>query len=316
MQESVTTAANRITPGNWTLYFGLSRTPHAVLDMATPAMAALLWLGHFPSIFVILVGSITAFAGYTAVYALNDLIDYRIDIERLSLRTKMAVSDRVDEVMTRHPIAQGLLSFRSALRWMAFWGIIALLGAWWLNYICALIFIGAALLEITYCKLLKITHLKIIPSAFVKASGGIAGVYAVDPSPAPVFIAIILLWLAAWEVGGQNIANDIIDMEDDEKVFAKTTLTVKGMRQSIFMIVAGSSAAMACSIAAYWISHNEIGFLYTIGAILLNWELLLKPARKLFGDPTRENAATLFNKASYMPLCFLILIGSAIILNI
>ena len=60
---------------NWKLFLGLSRTPHGILDMATPPMAALLWLGHFPPFLVVIVGLITAFAGYTAVYALNDLID-------------------------------------------------------------------------------------------------------------------------------------------------------------------------------------------------------------------------------------------------
>ena len=71
---------------NWKLFLGLSRTPHGVLDVATPAMAAVLWLGHIPAAPIVIVGLITAFAGYTAVYALNDLVDYRVDTERLSLR--------------------------------------------------------------------------------------------------------------------------------------------------------------------------------------------------------------------------------------
>ena len=63
------------------LFLALSRTPHGILDMATPALAALLWLGGFPSAGVIALGLLTAFAGYTAVYALNDLVDYRVDKE-------------------------------------------------------------------------------------------------------------------------------------------------------------------------------------------------------------------------------------------
>ena len=57
-------------------YFALSRTPHGLLDMCTPALGALLWLGHFPPLYVIIIGMVTTFAGYTAVYALNDVIDY------------------------------------------------------------------------------------------------------------------------------------------------------------------------------------------------------------------------------------------------
>ncbi|HSQ85183.1 MAG TPA: hypothetical protein VLM43_10715, partial [Desulfobacterales bacterium] len=67
------------------LFWALSRTPHGLLDMATPALGALLWLGRFPSFEVILIGLITTFAGYTAVYALNDVIDYRVDKEKLKL---------------------------------------------------------------------------------------------------------------------------------------------------------------------------------------------------------------------------------------
>jgi len=67
------------------LFWALSRTPHGLLDMATPALGALLWLGRFPSLEVIVLGLITTFAGYTAVYALNDVIDYRVDKEKIRL---------------------------------------------------------------------------------------------------------------------------------------------------------------------------------------------------------------------------------------
>ncbi len=61
-------------------------------------MAALLWLGHFPPASVVIVGLITAFAGYTAVYALNDLIDCRVDKERMSFRDRSTDVPTVDEI--------------------------------------------------------------------------------------------------------------------------------------------------------------------------------------------------------------------------
>ena len=61
----------------------LSRTPHGLIDMATPGLAAMLWLGKVPSLPVLLLGILTAFAGYTAVYALNDVVDYRVDREKI-----------------------------------------------------------------------------------------------------------------------------------------------------------------------------------------------------------------------------------------
>lgn len=45
------------------LFFALYRTPHGLLDMATPALAALLWYGSFPPLRIIVLGLITAFAG-------------------------------------------------------------------------------------------------------------------------------------------------------------------------------------------------------------------------------------------------------------
>ena len=66
------------------LFWALSRTPHGLLDMCTPAFGALLWLGHFPSLTIIVFGLITTFAGYTAVYALNYVIDYRVDKEKVA----------------------------------------------------------------------------------------------------------------------------------------------------------------------------------------------------------------------------------------
>ena len=54
------------------LFGALSRTPHGVLDMTTPVFGACLWLGGLPDVGVILLGILTVFSGYTAVYALND----------------------------------------------------------------------------------------------------------------------------------------------------------------------------------------------------------------------------------------------------
>jgi 4-hydroxybenzoate polyprenyltransferase len=121
------------------------------------------------------------------------------------------------------------------------------------------------------------------------------------------FVAIIFLWLAAWEVGAQNIPNDIVDMEADERVAARTTLTVKGVRESVFRMVAAVSMAAFGGVAVYWVAGSGIAWIYPLGAAALGWELLLKPARELYYNPGPAEAASLFNRASYMPLGFLVL---------
>lgn len=303
-------------PSSWKLFLGLSRTPHGVLDLATPAMAAMLWLGQFPPASIVILGLITAFSGYTAVYALNDLVDHRVDRERLRVREQSRIRFDVDEIMVPHPVAQGLLSFGSGLRWCLFWAVLALAGAWILNPLCAFLFVISAALEVLYCKLLRITHLKIIASAAVKSIGGLVGVLAVDPHPSPGFVALLMLWLAAWEVGGQNIPNDMVDMVEDAKVSARTTLTVKGTQEGVFRLVAAISMAAACGLAVYWFAGDGVGLLYPIGAALLGWTLLLEPARRVYYDPGSASAETLFNRASYLPVSFLVLVTAAIYINV
>ena len=292
---------------SWKLYFGLSRTAHAILDSMTPAMAALLCLGHFPPALIVVIGLITAFAGYTAVYALNDLVDHRIDRERLALDDRPEGMFDVDQVVARHPVAQGMLTFKQGLIWCGAWATVALIGAWWLNPVCAFFFVLSGVLEGIYCKLLRVTHLKIIPSVIVKCIGGLVGVLAVDPSPSLGFLALLIIWLAAWEVGGQNIVNDIVDMEEDSRVSARTTLTVKGVQEAVFRVIAACSIAAISGVAIYWVAGRGVGWLYPFGALVLGWILLLEPARRLYYEPGRAAAASLFNKASYMPASFLAL---------
>lgn len=112
------------------LFFALSRTPHGVLDIATPAVAALLWYGAFPPLRIILLGLITAFAGYTAVYALNDLVDYRVDKKKLERGGFRDTKNYLDAVLIRHPVACGLLTFKEALLWITGWALLALIGAY------------------------------------------------------------------------------------------------------------------------------------------------------------------------------------------
>ena len=129
------------------LYFALSRTPHGLLDMCTPAFGALLWLGHFPSLYVIVLGLITTFAGYTAVYALNDVIDYEADKEKAAVGGFSNAQSDLDSMIVRHPMAQGLLSFKEGLVWALVWGLVALIGAYILNPVCVLIFLAGCTLE-------------------------------------------------------------------------------------------------------------------------------------------------------------------------
>jgi 4-hydroxybenzoate polyprenyltransferase len=162
-------------------FFALSRTSHGVLDLATPAFCALLWGGRFPDWTVILLSIFTAFAAYTAIYALNDLVGMAVDREKFS-KHELNTGYSVEASELRYPLARNILSIKSGLLWMSFWLILALAGSYFLNPTIVFILIAATLLEVVYCLLLKVTYLRTFVSGLVKASGPIAAVFVVDPS--------------------------------------------------------------------------------------------------------------------------------------
>jgi len=287
------------------LFLALSRTPHGIIDMAAPALAALLCLGQFPPIQVTLVGIITVFAGYTAVYALNDLVDLRTDRQKVGIGGYSDGENYLDGVMMRHPMAKGALSFKAGLAWAVGWAVLALAGAYWLNPVCLYIFLAGCLLESLYCKLWRVTPLRALINGAVKTLGSVAAVFAVDPSPSPFFLIALFAWMFAWEIGGQNIPNDWTDIEEDRHFKAKTIPVRLGLQKATLLIVACLTAALFLNIVVLWVSPLTFGILPMIVVVTVNALLLLHPALLLVERQQRELAMALFNKASYYPLAIL-----------
>ncbi|WP_054032953.1 UbiA family prenyltransferase [Desulfatitalea tepidiphila] len=287
------------------LFLALSRTPHGIIDMAAPALAALLCLGHFPPIQVTLVGIVTVFAGYTAVYALNDLVDLRTDRQKVDIGGYSDGENYLDGVMMRHPMAKGALSFKAGLAWAVGWAILALAGAYWLNPVCLYIFLAGCLLEGLYCKLWRVTPLRALVNGAVKTLGSVAAVFAVDPSPSPLFLIALFAWMFAWEIGGQNIPNDWTDIEEDRHFKAQTIPLRLGLHKATLVIVACLTATLFLNIVLLWVSPLTFGILPMIVVVAVNVLLLLHPALLLVERQKRELAMTLFNKASYYPLAIL-----------
>jgi 4-hydroxybenzoate polyprenyltransferase len=290
------------------LFLALSRTPHGVLDMATPALGALLWLGGFPPAGVIALGLLTAFAGYTAVYALNDVVDYRVDREEVMHGTLQESGGDLDSVFVRHPLAQDLLSLEEAILWTGGWALTALIGAYLLNPVCAMIFLAGGLLEAIYCLLLRVTYLRTLVSGVVKTLGAIAAVFAVDPIPSLGFVAVLFLWVFFWEIGGQNIPNDWADLQEDLRLRAKTVPVEFGLGNSIGLIVASLLLALAMSIVLYWMTPYRLGPQYLAGSLLAGLFLLLLPAYRLYKGETPDEAIALFNRASNYPVVMLLVV--------
>jgi 4-hydroxybenzoate polyprenyltransferase len=290
------------------LFFALSRTPHALIDMAAPGLAALLCLGHFPPAAVTIVGIITVFAGYTAVYALNDIVDLRTDRLKVEIGGYRDDENYLDGVMIRHPMAKNALSLSAGVAWAGGWAAVALAGALWLNPVCVAIFAAGCLLEAVYCKLWRVTPMRALINGAVKTLGPIAAVFAVDPSPPVLFLVLLFAWLFMWEIGGQNIPNDWTDIEEDRHFKAQTIPIRLGLHRATLLIVICLVSALFLNLAVLWASPLEFGAPFLLAALTINFFLLLRPAFLLGDRRQRSDAMALFNKASYYPLALLLLV--------
>jgi len=299
------------------LFLALSRTPHGLIDMASPALAALLYLGHFPAWPVTLVGLITVFAGYTAVYALNDLVDIATDRERVRMDSFSEAEKQsdLDGLLARHPLAKGALSVREALAWTGAWALIAMTGAFWLNPFCLVLFVGGCLLEAIYCKLWRVTPLRTLLNGMVKTIGSLAAVYAVDPSPAPGFVAALFFWLFFWEVGGQNIPNDWADILEDRRFGARTVPLHFGPQRAGDISMTALLITMFLHIALLWMSPISFGPPYLLVAVAMTILMLLRPALRLVESHDPRHAMELFNTASYYPLATLLMVLARLIVG-
>lgn len=293
------------------LFWALSRTPHALVDMASPALAALLCLGRFPSFGVVLLGLLTVFAGYTAVYALNDLVDYRTDQRKMVDGLYSDSKDYLDGMLPRHPLAQGLLSFPQGLVWAAGWGTVALVGAYLLNPVCVVIFLCGCLLEALYCWLWQMTPYRAVVNGLVKSSGAIAAAFAVQAHPSSIFLLVLFLWIFFWEIGGQNIPADWSDIMEDRRFGARTIPVHFGPHRAGVLAVLALLAAFFFNVVLLLISPLRLWAPLWLAVILVNAYCLLIPMVTVFHSQRREDVMRLFNKASHYPLATLgvVLVG-------
>lgn len=295
-------------------FFALSRTTHGVLDIAAPAFVALLWLGGFPHWGVILLSLFTAFAAYTAIYTLNDLVGIAVDRQKFSGGINAGYSVEASEL--RYPLAQNALDYRSGIAWFAVWFILAGIGSYILNPVIVIILILATILEVIYCLLLKVTYWRTLVSGLVKASGPISAVFVVDADPAPQFLLLILAWVMFWEIGGQNVPADWNDVVEDKRVNAKTIPLHFGSQKAGLIVIVTLILTVITSLFLPLVSPAALGWPYLLASGLTGAFLLLLPAVELYRN--REDgrqAAKLFDRASYYPLAQFFIIAVFVLLG-
>lgn len=294
-------------------FFALSRTTHGVLDLAAPGFVALLWLGDFPQWQTILLSLFTAFAAYTAIYALNDLAGIVVDKEKFVGGINAGYS--VESSDMRYPLAQNVLPYRSGLLWFVGWFALALVGSYFLNPAIVFILVAAAVLEVVYVMLLKVTYLRTFVSGLVKSSGPIAAAFVVDPSPSLSLLLLIFAWVFLWEIGGQNVPADWNDTVEDKRVHAKTIPIQFGAQKAGLIVIIALGLTVVTSMFLPLISPVQLGTFYLLASAIAGFILLLKPGYQLYQRQEGRQAAALFDSASYYPLAQLAIISIFVLLK-
>lgn len=295
-------------------FFALSRTTHGVLDIALPGFVALLWLGSFPPIVTIAVSLFTAFAAYTAIYALNDLVGVMVDREKFSEGINAGYSVEASDM--RYPLARDILPYRSGFLWFAIWFAVALAGSYFLNPFIMVILIAAAVLEVVYVILFKVTYLRTFVSGLVKSSGPIAAIYVVDKNPSIPLVLLILAWVFVWEIGGQNIPADWNDTVEDKRVNAKTIPLQLGTQTAGLIVLLTLGLTVTISLFLPLASPLTLGWLYRLASAAAGAFLLLKPGYDLYRQQAEGRmAAKLFDNASFYPMAQLVIITVFVLYN-
>lgn len=298
-------------------FFGLSRMTHSVLDVAHPAVGAALAaiaLGGVPPVRTIILGLLAAFAGYTAVFALNDVIDVNVDREKMAKYRDNRESFDIDSLGQRHPLAQGSLSFGAGVAWVVFWGLLSLVLAFMIRPICAIFVLGAVLLETAYCKLLRVTHWKGLLSGLMVGVGGLAGVWAVTPAPRPGMVILFFAWAFAWEVGCRNVPNDWSDFEEDVHLGIRTVRVRYGSRGSSLISFVIVCATAVLGLLFPLVVPMPLGWVYAAGTLVVSAFFLLVPLIRWQREQTSTAALSFFNKACFYPLAVFAVLTLSILL--
>jgi len=279
--------------------FASSRPLQASFSVTQPLIVAFIALGGFPEPGLLLLLVVGSFAGFFAVFALNDLLDFKIDKKSMK-NERIAKSWDVDSLLLRHPLAQGTITRSEQTVWIAINGIIAGVIIYYLSPIAFLLFLVAAGLEVMYCKLATISEIKFLVTGIMVGLGALVGWYAVDASTNIAVILPIFLLFFAWEIAGRNIVNDFSDIADDKKIGIKTIPSIYGKSFASKLTFAFVILTLAANAALGVLA--SMGLLYILMSSLVGVFLLLLPGISLIRNPTANEALRYFNKGSLYPV--------------
>lgn len=281
---------------------GFSRVLISFFVMVQAGLAAIIALKGLPSMEVMILGIIACLFGSSALIAFNDLMDLKIDKEKIKFRSKPQTFD-MGSLFIQHPVAHGILSLKVAVIWVLLLTIISMAFTYAIKPWLAPILIMVAFLIAVYSLLSTVSVFKFLAVASAVVVGAVAGWLAVAPADTRVF-PLFVLWTFLWELGGRNLPNDFGDMGEDAQVGIKTVPVVYGgviSSKIIFVLVVAvitTSAFMSIALSG--------SYIVMVCFILIGLYFLLRPALKLLKNPVSAQALYLFNQASIYPVVILL----------
>ena len=162
--------------------FDLSRGRQATISIAQPGLAAVLAAGGMPGARVVAIGLVAAWAGFFAVFSLNDVLDRRVDAA--ALRAGKAEDERLRPRRRVSASPAGAGHSHLCVSRCSGWQV----SRWWppsapgSSARCASPCSARRVaLEVLYCGLRSVTWVKTVISGVMVGCGGLAGWAAVAP---------------------------------------------------------------------------------------------------------------------------------------
>jgi 4-hydroxybenzoate polyprenyltransferase len=145
----------------------------------------------------------------------------------------------------------------------------------------------------------------VLVSGLVKTLGGIAAVFAVDPTPSPLFLCLLFSWLFFWEIGGQNLPADWHDIEEDSEMAYRTIPVRCGPRVTSALILVSLVIAVGLGTYLFSFATGQFSIFYAGGSLLTGFFLLVHPAYQACRSEAMTDIDALFARASLYPLTLL-----------
>lgn len=296
--------------------YGFSRGTQATLSVAQPLTVVLLASENVsPWRFAAM--TLAALTGFFAVFAANDLLDVRLDRRGFDHLRPHDGPD-IDSAGGRHPLARGKLSTGPAVLWVTGLGLVAVAVCAMLSWVCVVLFLAAAALEGVYCLLATVTCYKTLLSGIMVATGACAGWFAVTSEIDPLRLGLVVLWMAAWEIGGRNIPNDLADVDEDTPLGIRTLPVVHGARAAAVWACAALVLSAAAGTGLLLFSFPALGVgaagavLGVTGAVAASGYTLIAPGVRLLRQPDAATALAVFNRATFHPVLVLAAVAAGL----